>query len=531
MKNQTLPYLVSETAQRDGDRIFGIDVGGSSVTFAELDENASRRAGAFAALGIGRGDVVATMLETSVDALTTWIALAKLGAIDCPFSLVNSPENLAFLVGDAGAGVAIVSPSAMPLLAGAAGAHLRTVMPNELERLAGEADPVPDHPRNHDVACLIYTSGTTSRPKGVVVSWGQLRAAAGAWEPLFDRDTVFYAPYLFTSIGGRQPAVTMALVGGKVVYRNGFDVSTLWDDLRRYGCTSFNMPAPLLDAVCRQPPRLDDADNPLSVVTMGPLPSYANKTPSSFAKDFCSRFGVELYRIYNMTETSVPLAPQGSSAFESCGRAREGYEARLVDENDEEVPHGEVGELILRTSQPWQMMTEYFRLPEQTVKVWRNGWFHTEDLLTRDVEGNFYFVDRKVDALRVSGRLRSSSELEWALLLHDHVADCAAVGVHEEGSESVDAEIKVIVVPTTDAGLDAPTLFEYLRATVEPALLPRYIEIVDSLPITENTRKVRKAALRQLWRTSSTWDASRGAFLEVDPDASARTVPLLPNAI
>ena len=151
---------------------------------------------------------------------------------------------------------------------------------------------------------------------------------------------------------------------------------------------------------------------------MAPLPA----DPDTFMQ----RFGVRICSVFNMTEISSPIMTRWELHGKSCGRLRAGYEVLIVDEHDQEVPIGEIGEITVRSSTPWILNAGYYRMPEKTVQAWRNGWFHTGDAGYVDPDGYYYFVDRKKDALRRRGENISSVEIEATYLLHEEIVDVAA---------------------------------------------------------------------------------------------------------
>jgi crotonobetaine/carnitine-CoA ligase len=250
-------------------------------------------------------------------------------------------------------------------------------------------------------------------------------------------------------------------------------------------------------AVPEQP---GDADNPLRNVSMGPLVNEV--------EEFKRRFGVQVSTGYGMTEIAVPLASDAWNLANatSCGRVRTGYpgyDVRVVDEWDRPLGPDEVGELIVRTAEPWTMNAGYYNMPAETAAAWRNGWFHTGDAFRYDADGNYYFVDRIKDAIRRRGENISSFEVEAYVIRHPAVAECAAVAVPSEHSED---EVKVVVVPAPGAVVDPRELIEFLMPTMPRFMIPRYVEIVDALPKTP-TMRVRKVELRTAAAvTDATWD-------------------------
>ena len=215
------------------------------------------------------------------------------------------------------------------------------------------------------------------------------------------------------------------------------------------------------------------------------------------------RYGIDVYTVFNMTETSSPIIsepyPPGSG---TCGKVREGVEARVVDENDCEVGPGVTGELILRTDRPWAMNHGYYKNPEATAKAWRNGWFHTGDAFKYDENGYFYFVDRIKDAIRRRGENISSFEVESEVTAFAKVREAAAVPVPSELGED---EVMVVVAPVSDQQIDPKELFHFLEPRMAHFMLPRFIRIVDELPKTP-TQKVQKNLLKEAGITPDTWD-------------------------
>jgi crotonobetaine/carnitine-CoA ligase len=243
-----------------------------------------------------------------------------------------------------------------------------------------------------------------------------------------------------------------------------------------------------------------DADNPVTRAACGPL------FPE--VEIFEKRFGISLGTGYGMTEigavTRSPNYQHGD--WRSCGKARTGrpgYELRVVDERDEPVAAGEVGELIVRCDEPWCMNVGYYGMPDKTAESWRNGWFHTGDGFKVDEDGNFFFVDRLKDAIRRRGENISSFEVEGYVNEHPDVAETAAIGVPSELGED---EVKVLVVRKPESALTEQELVEYLIPKMPRFMVPRYVEFVDGLPKTEATSRTQKVKLRENALNDKTWD-------------------------
>jgi crotonobetaine/carnitine-CoA ligase len=209
--------------------------------------------------------------------------------------------------------------------------------------------------------------------------------------------------------------------------------------------------------------------------------------------DFRRRFDVRVCTCYGSTEVNVPII-SGYDVSEAgmAGRAVKGFELRIVDDEDREVPVGEVGELAVRSAEPWILATEYHRNPEASVRLFRNLWLHTGDAFKRDEEGNYYFVDRIKDYIRRRGENISSFEVEREVNMHPAVLESAAVAVRSAATED---DLKVVVVAKPGRSIDAGELREFLRGRVPRFMVPDIVEVAAELPKTP-TGKIQKHLLR-----------------------------------
>jgi carnitine-CoA ligase len=293
------------------------------------------------------------------------------------------------------------------------------------------------------------------------------------------------AVYLFLPAfhaAGRVLLYGAVLSHARTIIREGFSITEFWNDVVEHNVTSLGIPGPIANFLLE----IDGPDqHPLRRVMMGPLIPRLD--------EFTDRFGVDVSTAYGMTEIGVPLASDGFDLANgtSCGRVRDGYEVRVVNEHDEPVGPDEVGELIVRHRYPWRLNAGYWHMPEQTAEAWRNGWFHTGDGFRHDDEGNYYFVDRLKDTIRRRGENISSFEVEAYVAQHPDVIEVAAVAVPADVGED---EVKVIVF--ADDGLTPQALIEFLIPQMPRFMVPRYVELVDDeLPKTD-TLRVKKVMLR-----------------------------------
>lgn len=514
--SKLLPHVVAARAtdSRHAERIYLEEVDGRAVTYQQAHRGALGWAAHLEHLGVGYGDRVATLLPTSGVGVMASIGVSWLGAIDVPINPAHRGRLLRYYLEDA-APRAVVT--AAELLAHVEEALVdlpvdalvvpdgdeATTSPVAAVHLGEPAPAAGDEvsfrgPQAHDVAVILYTSGTTGPSKGVLVPWEQLLATCeGSLPPgALGEDDAFYAPFGLFHITGRSAVYTMALHAGRTVLRDRFSTDAYWSDIAKHGCTTTVLMGAMANFLYRLPASDDDARTPLEKILMAPL------IPE--VEDFKERFGVRVCTVFNMTEVSVPIASNGWELANerSCGCVREGYEVRVVDEFDREVAVGDVGELIVRAGRPWTLASGYWQKPEKTVEAWRNLWFHTGDAMRVDEDGNYYFVDRLKDAIRRRGENISSLELELEVGEHPGVHEAAAFGVPSEYGEE---DVMVAVVAKPDHTIDPKELTEFLADRVPKFMVPRYVEVRSELPKTQ-TEKIKKQELKSEGVTSRTWD-------------------------
>jgi crotonobetaine/carnitine-CoA ligase len=257
----------------------------------------------------------------------------------------------------------------------------------------------------------------------------------------------------------------------------------------------------MTEFILRQPARPQDAQNALRIVLGVPA-------PPSLVPTFRDRFGCQMLEAYGMTEVNIPLYfPLDALPRDgSCGKVYHRYFAvRVVNPGtDEELPHGEIGEIVVRPREPFAFSLGYHAMPERTVEAWRNFWFHTGDAGRRDADGYFYFVDRIKDCIRRRGENISSYEIESVLTSHAAVAEAAAVAVKSEITGGED-EVKVCLVLKRGAQVTFEALADHCLPRMPAFAVPRYFELLDKLPRTP-TEKIQKALLRATGVTPTTWD-------------------------
>jgi len=520
--DEVLPNLIAAIAERDPDKILIDEIDGRRLTFAEFHARALQWAKSAAAIGIRKDALVATMLHTSTTAYVCWIGLSWLRAPEVPINPEFRGNSLAYALNNCAAEVLFMSERHLDKLLPIAAElrHLKTVVVPDATRsrpelpwkviggdefLAQSRDDCLQIPRYYDTHAVIYTSGTTGPSKGVLQPWANIQGFPAGIFPGdrkgdYDDGGVYTAWPMFHA-SGRYALCIAVQHDLRMVMRESFSLSNFWSEIRRHRCTHATLLV-VAGLLMRQEPRADDADNPLQRVGLYPLiPQY---------REFERRFGVRTSAGYGMTEVGWVHTTGDPKDHKVAGKALPGFEVRIVNEFDEELPPNTFGEIIIRHDLPWRLNKGYLGQPEATANAWRNGWFHTGDAGIIDDDGDLYFVDRLKDYLRHRGHNVSSFEVEAEVLCHDDVLECACVGVPSDiatADEVVpDNDIKVFVVKKPEAELSAEELFDYLVPRMARFMVPRYVEFVEELPRTPS-QKVRKVELRERAVVGpATWD-------------------------
>jgi len=516
-----VPDLLAARAAADPDKPFVL-FEDEQWTRGDAAREAWRAGNGLQRLGVGMGEYISSWLPTGPDVLRTWFGANAAGAVYAPLNLAARGSFLEHTLNLADAKVLVAHHQLVERLAGLSLPSLETVVivggpaPTDLpwrtltmeELLDGASEERPPLPRPlepWDDLSLIYTSGTTGPSKGVRAAHAAFWNYANCFVlPFVTEDDRYLSSLPMFHTAGTGITYSMLRAGGSVALNKGFSASGFWDDVRRFDATVTIAIHGMVTFMLNQPPKPDDADNPLRVVYMGPLSQH---------KDFARRYGVRVYTAYGMTEVPVPIVSDlDPEDGKSCGRAADPvhYELRLVDENDIPVPPNTPGELVARHTLPWTINSGYKNMPEATAEAWRNGWFHTGDQFTQDEHGNFFFLDRIKDVIRRRGENISSFEVETEVLSHPLVKDVAAVAVKNPDLDEAagDEEVKVVCVLDEQATLDPAELVDYLAARMPAYWVPRFVEFVIELPRTES-HKLKKNELREAGVTPETWDREK----------------------
>jgi carnitine-CoA ligase len=501
----------------------------SVATFRDVDARSNRLAHGFLAHGVSADDTVLVMMADHPDYVAVWLALAKIGAVEVPVNVSYRGDILVHVVNDSCAKIMLAGAEFVGRLAAvrASLTHLATIVVHSgspssegvntsgwdkrrpFESLLSDTeDPPPHEPHERDLMSVMYTSGTTGPSKGVMVCHAHAYVYGDANSALLEikQSDIFYSAGLplFHVVGKWGIVLLAAIHCCTVVMPKQFSAKNFWSDIRRFKATKSFLLGAMANFLQRQPPDQDDRDHPLRKVIMAPL--------LSDLPDFIARFGVSVACGFGATEFNSPimfLNADNAKDPSTVGKVRSDlFEVQVVDDNDEKVPPGVLGELVVRSKEPWLLTLGYWRRPEWTLDAWRNLWFHTGDAGRYDEDGTFYFVDRKKDAIRRRGENISSMEVEGIVSQHPAVQECAVFPIPSAFTEQ---EVMVAVVEKPGHRLDPTQLIRFVEPKMAYFMVPRYVDIVESLPKTPSG-KITKVTLRERGLTPTTWDREATGF-------------------
>lgn len=522
---RTLPQLLAHQAKAFGTRPL-LRIGDRTWSYCEAVEAASLRAAALSDAGVVPGDRVALMSGNRIELLESFLGCSWLGAVAVPINTASMGPQIEYFLADSQAQLLVIEAVFLERLRGAdlTRTSLREIWVLEdgaevswqghltLHTLAfpKATDPLSlREVRPGDPLAIMYTSGTTGPAKGVLCShaqylwWGANSASVLGVEA----DDVLCTTLPLFHINALNTLAQALMRGCEVVFLPRFSASGFWPAMKSSGATVVYLLGAMVPILLAQPEGPVEREHRVRV-GLGP------GVPGDAGQRFFDRTGVALIEGYGSTETNFVIATEPGSARRGVmGWVRPGFEARVADEHDVAVPDGEAGELLLRADEPFAFSSGYFNMPEKTVEAWRNLWFHTGDRVVREPDGALRFVDRIKDAIRRRGENISSFDVEQALLSHPAVAACAVYPVKSELAED---EVMAALVARSGKAIDCAELVAHCSTRLPYFAVPRYIDLLEDLPRTENG-KVQKFVLRERGVTRSTWD--RGPV--VRPPATA----------
>jgi acyl-CoA synthetase (AMP-forming)/AMP-acid ligase II len=474
-------------------------------SYAEFQSEVHRVSNGLLKMGVKQGDRIAFVLPNSGEFLFAVFAVTQIGAVFVPLNPQFTAEEAEYVLCHSEASMCLTSPELLPLIdavrvkcpdlkhvivTGAAEAS--TAMAWQ-EFLSGVADVAPTFASNpEDLASITYTSGTTDRPKGVMLSQyayafaPRMRAKGLGWN---EHDRVLCVLPLFHVNALCHTCIAMLSVGGSIVLTEKFSASRFWDEVREHGITTSSLMRTIPQILLSLPEKPDDRDNPLRLIVTLLSPEMHVR--------FEERFDCKGVPSYSLTEdilSAIGPLDMPKAKLGSCGvpLTPEVHRVEIHDEDGRALPRRQAGEIVKRSP---TVMKGYYKNPEATAKALKNGWLYTGDLGYLDEDGYLYFVDRVKDMVRRGDENISSEEVERVLNSHPAVAESAVIAVpdHIRGEE-VKAYI-VLKSPDTPESVPPKEIWNFCKPHLAAFKVPRYLEYRAELPKTPSS-KVQKNILR-----------------------------------
>jgi len=509
--NRTLRQLLEYRAATTPDKTFVIydDLEGNvtRLSYTMFDAHVNRTAHALRALGIGKGDKINIHLPNCLEFLYLWFGAAKIGAVVMPTNILSVPAELEYLVSHSESRFIFTQANYLATIIEVQ-RHCSNVEqvvicdrgaipPGMLDfaalLAAQPTDLPPDEVTPLDDVSILYTSGTTSRPKGVRVTnanyiyAGETVAKAIRLAP---DDRHFVVLPLFHANAQYYSTMSTLVTGGSMALMARFSASGYFDSCIAHTCTVASLFAAPIRMILAQERRPGHRSNQLRVILT------AQNITAAQLVEWADRFGAPLLQLYGMTETMGPplMNPVDYERRNlSIGLPALGYEVKLVDEEGEAIPQGKVGQILVHGIPGWSIMKGYFKNPEATGQTIRQDWIWTGDNAFQDSAGYFHFVDRAKDMIKRAGENVAASEVEAVILQHPKVFDCAVIGVPDPLR---DEAIKAYVVLHNNEQATVEEIVEWCRVRLAKFRIPEFVEFRTELPRT-SVGKIQKHLLRR----------------------------------
>lgn len=514
---RTLNFMLARQAERFGDRPF-VTFAGDTWSFRNAAAAAAHSAASLTQAGVRRGDRVALICSNRLEFLEVMLGCSWIGAVIVPINVASRGPQLQHILSNSAASLLIVEDDLLGNLA-----HLdpsKTALQNiwvigEPSKSLVGGVPVAQMPagrdavsavelRPSDLFAILYTSGTTGPSKGVCCPhaqyyWWAFNSRRAL--QLRDQDVLSTTLPLFHN-NALNTFYQALLLGARMRLEKRFSASSFFSDLASCQATVTYLLGAMVPILLSRPPSAADRDHKVRV-------ALAPGVPARFHAEFVERTGIRLVEGWGSTETNFVIGTTADRQRPGLiGPVQPGFQARVVDDEDNEMPDGEPGELVVRADAPFAFATGYFAEPEKTVEAWRNLWFHTGDRVIRDKDGYFRFVDRLKDAIRRRGENVSSFEVEQVLLSHAAVANAAVYPVRSVLAED---EVMASVVLHSGHRITELELIKFAEPRLPYFAVPRFLEFVDTLPMTESG-KVQKYKLTKRGRQPGTFDVEASGY-------------------
>lgn len=504
----TFRTILEQRANTDPDHPFCVWEGGQ-LTVRELHERSTKLANALLDLGIGKGDVVALMLDQHAEHIIALYACAQIGVARTSVNVNAKGDYLSLLLADARPRVLIAETTYRPLLDQALGeTEIAHVIWNddsgtgELDRLieGGATTPPALSAGPDDPLVINYTSGTTGAPKKFsrsdrVVQIGSIGCLLiGEMEPgdvLLFWEPLYHGAGHQTVFAAIMEKLTLAMVPR-------FSASRFWDQARRFNATKIHYIGGILPILLKQPARDNDRDHAVKV-------AWGAGCPEDIGEEFERRFGVTVNEGYGLSEVANYVSINVGGPRGSIGKPLPWFSVRIIDDGEQDVPQGETGEIVVKGKSEGHTSVSLNKVQTRT----QAGWIKTGDLGRFDENGYLFFTGRKSDSLRRRGENVSAWEVERIVARHPSVEECALVGV-DSGLGAGDDDLKLFVKLKPQEMLEPLDLIQWCEDKMPYFQIPRYIDFTQEFPKTPSQR-IRKAELSRL--IDDCWDIQNSGYI------------------
>jgi long-chain acyl-CoA synthetase len=505
-KPQNIGALLADQVQKAAEKVFLLsEADGRQFSFAQFEAAVERAAAMLQSHGVTKGDVVSLLMPNSAEYIIAYFACWKLGALAGPVNSLLKDDETQFVMHNSEAKAVLVASEFRARIENIKGAlpHLKSVITFDQEAEATrEFAHVNDQsrqdacaPGRDDDAIIIYTSGTTGKPKGCLLTHANLIANArqiSDWLGFTESDRLLTIMPLFHMNAVSVTTMSALYAGGSTVINPKFSASKFWNVISEYQVTSFGSVATMLSMLLNTYPEGVPAGlktDQLRFAMCGSAP-----VPAEVMKKFEETFDCPVVEGYGLSESTCRSTfnpPDERRRPGSCGLSI-GNEMKVVDDDDNEVPDGELGEIVLRGE---NILKGYFRNPEANERAFRGGWFHTGDVGYRDKEGFFYIVDRKSDMIIRGGENIYPREIDEVLYQHPAVAAAATIGVHDP---LYGEEVAAFIVLKNGTKVTEQELIDYCKSKLADYKRPKTVRFVEDIP-KGPTGKLLKRELARLF--------------------------------
>jgi len=470
-------------------------------TYKELYKNANSLAAFLIEQGMEKGDCFAALLQNHPEMVEYLIAASIAGAVIVPIDPRSKGDKLAFILNNSNCKgivcadynmanvVEIASKTSIgwSVIVGGADQELPN-LPNPVHCGAVLEQPCD----SIEVKCtsagdtlqILYTSGTTGDPKGIVKSNQQLMLGLMLYQ-LFgmNEKDVLYTGLSLTHGNAQGLTLSISLMAGiSSIYSQRFTKSRLWDTIRRFDCTVFNLLGGMTTAIYSEPLKQSDADNPIRLVLSAGM-------PAPIWVDFKKRFGLELFEAYGTAEGGL-FWNDGSGPIGSMGNFKNNplFEARIVNEDENDVEPGQQGEFIWRNRDGSPVVVDYLNNPKASAEKTANGWFRSDDIVHADADGWIFFDYRAGGGIRRNGDFINPGFIEKVLAELNNLSDVYVYGVASKGGTPGEKDVVAAVVPKPGKTFKPDDIFTVCREKLESNFVPSYLQVVTEIPKTASEK-------------------------------------------